>query len=122
VSVRFLGCWLVYFEPMAIDLTKLSEEELIELNHRIIERLQLIRSARSLTQLAGFSVGMVVEFETDDGRMVSGTIARLNRRTATIVTAAGRWRVSPSLLRVAATSASTASTRSVVAMPSRRLD
>jgi hypothetical protein len=34
---------------MAIDLTTLSEEELIELNHRIIERLQLVRSARSLT-------------------------------------------------------------------------
>ena len=105
---------------MAIDLTKLSEEELIELNHRIIDRLQLIRSARSLTQLAGFSVAMAVEFETDDGRMVSGTIARLNRRTATVVTAAGRWRVAPSLLRVAATSASTASTSRVVAMPARQ--
>ena len=107
---------------MAIDLTKLSEEELIELNHRIIERLQLMRSARSLTQLARFSVGMVVEFETDDGRMVSGTIARLNRRTATVVTAAGRWRVSPSLLRVAALSGSTASAPRVVAMPPRRRD
>jgi hypothetical protein len=44
---------------------------------------------------------MVVEFDTDDGRTVSGTVARLNRRTATIEAASGRWRVSPALLRVA---------------------
>jgi hypothetical protein len=70
---------------MPVDLTKLSDDELIALNRRIVERLQLLRSAKSLTQLAKFSVGMVVEFDTDDGRTVSGTVARLNRRTATIV-------------------------------------
>jgi len=36
-----------------------AEDELIELNRRIVERLQLLRSARSLAQLAQFSVGMV---------------------------------------------------------------
>ncbi len=86
----------------SIDLTKLSEADLIGLNRRIVERLQLLRSANGLVQLARFSVGMIVEFETDDGRMISGTVARLNQRTATVVTAAGRWRVSPSLLRAAA--------------------
>jgi hypothetical protein len=95
---------------MVIDLTKLCEDELIELNERIVERLQLIRSAKSLTQLAKFSVGMVVEFDADDGQRISGTVARLNRRTATIVTASGRGRVSPSLLRAVDTlQASTAS-------------
>jgi hypothetical protein len=84
-----------------LDLTKLSEDELIDLNRRIVERLRLIRSARHLTQLARFAVGMTVEFDTDDGRTVSGTVARLNQRTATIVGPSGRWRVSPSLLRAA---------------------
>jgi hypothetical protein len=56
-----------------------TEDELIELNRRIVERLQLLRSARSLAQLAQFSVGMVVEFDTDDGRTISGTIARVNQ-------------------------------------------
>jgi hypothetical protein len=108
---------------MLIDLTKLSEDELIELNRRIVERLQLIRSAKNLTQLARFSVGIVVEFETDDGRTVTGTVARLNQRTATIVTASGRWRVSPSLLRVAgAQQAPTASGSRVVTMPARARD
>ncbi len=106
---------------MFLDLTKLSEGELIELNRRIVERLQLMRSARSLTQLARFSVGMIVEFDTDDGRTISGTVARLNRRTATVVSPSGRWRVSPSLLRMPGVSqASTASDSRVVAMPRRR--
>lgn len=83
---------------MPIDLTKLSEQELRDLNRRIVERLNLMRSAKHLTQLARFSVGMMVEFQTDDGRTIRGTIARLNRQTATVVGPAGQWRVSPSLL------------------------
>lgn len=105
---------------MLIDLTKLSEDELIELNRRIVERLELVRSAKRLTQLAKFTVGMAVEFDTEDGRTVSGTVARLNRRTATIATASGSWRVSPSLLRVVdAPLASAAAGPHVVAMPPR---
>jgi hypothetical protein len=102
---------------MLFDLTKLSEDELVELNRRIVERLQLMRSAKSLSQLARFSVGMLVEFDTDDGRTVNGTVARLNRQTATVVTASGRWRVSPSRLRaVDAWPASKGSESRVVAM------
>jgi hypothetical protein len=85
---------------MLIDLTRLSEEELVDLNHRIVERLHFIRSAKRLTELSRFSVGMVVEFTTDDGRTIQGQITRLNRKTATVCcTPSGHWRVSPSLLR-----------------------
>ncbi len=108
---------------MTIDLTKLSEDELLDLNRRIIERLHFIRSTKRLTQLARFSVGMTVEFVDDNGKRIRGTIARLNRQTATIVAASGRWRVSPSLLCVVETSdtsAATASTSRVVAMPPAR--
>lgn len=83
----------------SLDLAKLSEDDLIELNRRVVERLQLVRSAKNLAQLARFSVGMAVRFDTGDGRTISGTVARLNQRTATVVTPSGRWRVSPSLLR-----------------------
>jgi len=76
-----------------------------------------MRAAKSLTQLARFSVGLLVEFDTDDGRTVNGTVARLNHQTATVVTASGRWRVSPSRLRVVnATQASQASEPRVLAM------
>jgi hypothetical protein len=105
---------------MILDLTKLSEDQLIELNWRIVERLQLLRSAKSLAQLAQFSVGMVVEFDTDDGRKITGTVARLNQRTATVVAASGRWRVSPSLLRTAGTLPAKTQSPRIVALPRRR--
>ena len=66
------------------DLTRLSKDELLDLNRRINERLRLMRSARQLVELARFTVGMHVEFTTDDDRMLQGEITRLNRRTATI--------------------------------------
>jgi len=104
---------------MLPDLAKLSEDELIELNRRIVERLQLLRSAKSLAKLAQFSVGMLVEFDTDDGRTLSGTVARLNQRTATVVTESGRWRVSPGLLRPARTPQAKTHSPRVVSLPRR---
>jgi hypothetical protein len=62
---------------------------------------------------------MIVEFDTDDGRTVIGTVSRLNQKTATVITASGRWRVSPSLLRRASNVVRTESPR-VVSMPRRR--
>jgi len=35
---------------MLLDLTKLSEDELIELNRHIVERLRLLRSTKSLAR------------------------------------------------------------------------
>jgi len=90
---------VVLRSPMLPDVTKLSEDQLIELNRRIVERLQLLRSARSLAQLARFSRWNGRGVRIDDGRTVAGTIARLNQRTATVVTASGRWRASAEFLR-----------------------
>lgn len=85
---------------MHVDLTQFTEDELIALNRRIVERISMIRAARQLVALSQFSVGMRVEFTTDDGRTIEGTITKLNRRTATLCSeAGGHWRVSPSLLR-----------------------
>jgi hypothetical protein len=39
---------------MDLGLSKFSEVDPIDLNRRIIERLQLLRSAKSLAQLATF--------------------------------------------------------------------
>jgi hypothetical protein len=105
---------------MGFDITKLSEAELIELNRRVVERLQLMRSAKNLTQLARFSVGMTVQFDAEDGRTITGSVARLNQKTATVITATGRWRVSPGFLRPAPLAHGSAAPASrVVAMPRR---
>ncbi len=106
---------------MPIDLTRLSEEELLDLNRRIVERLRLMRSARQLVELAHFTVGMRVEFTTDDGRVLQGEIVRLNRKTATVCcNPSGHWRVSPTLLRPIGHAG--APTARVVPMPADRRD
>jgi hypothetical protein len=63
---------------------------------------------------------MVVEFDTDDGGTVLGTIARLNQRTATVVAGSGRWRVSPGFLRPAKTPYTNTQSSRVVALPRRQ--
>lgn len=52
--------YLVHPRPSSLDL-----------NRRIVERLRLIRAARALVALANCSVGMTVEFTTDDGRVIA---------------------------------------------------
>ena len=115
--------------PVAIDIDTLSVDELIALNRRIVERLRLIQSAEHLTRLAQFSIGDVVEFTTDDGRLIRATVVRLNSKTATVVTTSGNWRVSPSLLRKAHPQASVADplaanreprSANILSMPQRR--
>jgi len=57
----------------SLDLTTLSKDNLIALNQRIVERLQLLRSAKSLAKLVMFTVRLIVEFEAEDGRTINGT-------------------------------------------------
>ncbi|MGO9664323.1 MAG: hypothetical protein ACLP66_13560 [Polyangia bacterium] len=82
-----------------IDLTRLSEEELIQLNHQIVERIRSLQQGRCYQNLSRFKLGDVVCFTPEHGRVVVGTIVRLNQKTATVVARDGhRWRVSPSYL------------------------
>jgi hypothetical protein len=78
--------------PVSIDLARLSEDELLDLNRQIIERLRLMRSARQLINLTRFTVGTHVEFTTDDGRILQGEMIRVNRKTATVCSnPSGHW-------------------------------
>lgn len=47
---------------MKIDIDKLTEKELIDLNHRIVERLKFIESMRVHSEMLEFSVGEKVCF------------------------------------------------------------
>jgi hypothetical protein len=42
---------------MKIDIDKLSEEELIDLNHRIIERLRFLNQLRAHSKMLDFKIG-----------------------------------------------------------------
>jgi hypothetical protein len=85
--------------PIDIDLSKLSEQELRDLNRRVVERIKLLHQTRCYQHMATFNPGDNVSFVADDGRVIAGTIVRFNQKTVTLVAADGhRWRVSPSLL------------------------
>ncbi|HJX53160.1 MAG TPA: hypothetical protein VJ801_10380 [Polyangia bacterium] len=82
-----------------IDLTNFSEDELIRLNRRIVERLRSLHQGRCYKDLAQFKLGDAVCFTPEHGHVVVGTVVRLNQKTATVAARDGRqWRVSPSFL------------------------
>ncbi len=84
---------------LKIDLTLFSEEELIELNRKVIERLRFIRDAKAHHQMLDLQPGDKVSFTSELGKKVTGTILRLNRKSVSLCAEDGHhWRVSPSLL------------------------
>ena len=85
---------------MQIDIDKLTEEELIDLNNRIVERLRFLRQMRAHTRMLEFRIGDRVSFQPDGRPLVVGMLTRYNRRTVTVITDAGaRWNVAPGLLQ-----------------------
>jgi len=83
---------------MPIDIDGLSLEELMQLNHRVVERIKMLQSMQAHVDMMAFNLGTKVSFETDHGRVV-GTLVKYNRKTVNVVTDDGRqYRVSPGLL------------------------
>ncbi len=84
---------------MTIDIDRLTEAELIDLNHRIVERLRLLQHMRAHVNMLEFRIGERVTFRPDGHDPVQGMLVRYNRKSVTVVTDDGhRWTVSPSLL------------------------
>ena len=87
---------------MKIDITKLSEAELIELNNRIVERLRFLKQMRTHEQMLQFTIGERVTFHPEGQDPVLGMLTRYNRKTVTVITDDGHhWNVSPRFLRKA---------------------
>jgi hypothetical protein len=85
---------------MGIDIDRLTEAELVDLNRRIVERLRFLHQMRAHAAILKFSVGQRVCFDTDDFRKVTGTLVRYNKKSVTVVADGGhRWNVSPGFLR-----------------------
>ena len=85
---------------MDIDLTRYTEEELVELSRRIVERIRALRQGRCRERMAEFKVGDRVRFQPDCGHEVVGTIVRLKQKSVTIVSSDGpQWRVAPVFVR-----------------------
>jgi hypothetical protein len=87
---------------MKINIDELTEAELIDLNHRIVERLRFLNQMRAHGQMLEFKIGDRVTFQPGGHPPVVGMLTRYNRKTVTIITDDGQhWNVSPSLLRKA---------------------
>src|SRR5574341_472505 len=83
-----------------INIDELNEAELIDLNHRIVERLRFLSQMRAHSQMLDFKIGERVTFHPDGYPPLVGIVTRYNRKSVTVVTDAGqRWNVSPNLLR-----------------------
>ena len=83
-------------------LDLLTEEELVHLNHVVVERLRLMQQIRHHDKIIQFRIGQSVLFADATGRTIRGVVSRHNRKSVTVVTSDGhQWRVSPQLLQVA---------------------
>ena len=89
-------------EDMNIDIDQLTEAELTELHHRIVERLRFLEQMRAHGTMLAFSIGERVTFTPKGRPPVTGMLVKYNKKTVTVITDEGqRWNVSPSLLRKA---------------------
>ncbi len=80
------------------SIQQLDESQLRILNHKVIERINLIHRAKRLRSLAKFNLYDQVYFD-HDGEKIFGRIIRINQKTCTIQTEnRGEWRIPPSFL------------------------
>ncbi len=85
-----------------INIDTLTEAELIDLNHRIVERLRFLDQLRAHTQMLTYRIGDRVTFAPAGQSPVVGMLVRYNRKSVTVITDDGqRWNVAPALLRKA---------------------
>jgi hypothetical protein len=97
-NTEYIDC-ILKEARMKIDIDKLSEAELVELNHRIVERLRFLESLHNHREMLQFSIGEKVSFEAPGRGRQIGTLVRYNKKSVTVVTDHGqKWTVSPHLL------------------------
>ena len=100
---------------MRIDIDKLTEAELIDLNHQIVERLRFLHQMKAHAKMLEFKIGDRVAFQGEGGGVIEGMLTRYNRKTVTVITDDGRqWNVSPALLSRVTSAAAKAHARSNV--------
>ena len=77
------------------NLDQMSDDELLRLNREIVAALMARQHQEQRKELLAFTVGDRVSFQGPEGRPISGTIKRVNKKTLTIVTAHGLWKIDP---------------------------
>jgi hypothetical protein len=75
---------------MRIDIDRLIEAELIDLNNRVVERLRFLNQMKAHSQMLEFRIGDRVTFQPEGRPPVVGMLTRYNRKTVTVITDDGR--------------------------------
>jgi hypothetical protein len=85
---------------MRIDIDQLNEAELIDLNHRIVARLNFLKEVRAHSAMLEFKIGDRVSFTAEGHKPIVGILTKYNRKTVTVITEeGGHWNVAPVYLR-----------------------
>jgi hypothetical protein len=106
---------------MPIDIDKLTEAELIDLNNRVVARLKFLGQMRAHAHMLDFSIGERVSFQPEGQSLLTGIIAKYNRKSVTVITENGQhWNVSPMFLRkVGSAQSSTGASAQAINMPKK---
>lgn len=85
---------------MRVDIDKLTEKELIDLNNRVVERLNFLHSMKAHAVMLEFSIGDKVCFTPpSESNTISGILVKYNKKTVTIITDDGqKWNIAPRFL------------------------
>ena len=74
---------------MRIDIDGPTEAELIDLIHRIVERLKFLNHMRAHAQMLEFRIGDRVSFQPEGRPVQVGMLTRYNKKTVTVITEGG---------------------------------
>src|ERR1700688_4160631 len=81
------------------NIDSLSEEDLIELNHKIVAPVRFLSQMRSHSKMLDFRIGERVKFRPDGRPEITGILTQYNKKTVTVITDSGEhWNVAPGLL------------------------
>ncbi len=106
---------------MKINVGNLSEDELVELNIRVLARLKFMEQFRAHLRMLEFSIGDRVSFQPDGHPVLTGLLTRYNKKTVTAITDGGQlWNVSPGLLsKVVSSGFAQAQAATVIHLPKK---
>ena len=86
---------------MTINIDRLTRDELVDLNRRIVERLKFMDSLAAHRDMMRLEVGARVRFAAPGRGELEGVLVKYNRKTVTVIVGSERWNISPQLLRPA---------------------
>jgi len=106
---------------MEIDIDSMSYDDLVKLNHKIVERLKFLDSMHTHREMMQFSPGEQVSFDPPGRETQFGTLVKYNKKTVTVITESGqKWNVSPHLLcKVKKANRQTDSRGKIIDLPKR---